>query len=72
MEQVIIAGGKFYANEGVWAEIVYGDYEIFAFLLVHEFLHSSSLFMNFCDIVAFLFGGCISSLCEMMMLNFVI
>jgi hypothetical protein len=28
--------------------------------------------MNFCDIVAFLLGRCISSLCEMMMLNFVI
>jgi formamidopyrimidine-DNA glycosylase len=25
MEQVITAGGKFYADEGVWAEIVYGD-----------------------------------------------
>jgi hypothetical protein len=25
MEQVIRAGGKFYADEGVWVEIVYGD-----------------------------------------------
>jgi hypothetical protein len=25
MEQVITSGGKFYADEGVWAEIVYGD-----------------------------------------------
>jgi hypothetical protein len=25
MEQVITARGKFYADEGVWAEIVYGD-----------------------------------------------
>jgi hypothetical protein len=41
---------------------------IFAFLLVHEFLQSS-LSMNFCDIVAFLLVRCISSLCEMMMLN---
>jgi hypothetical protein len=45
--------------------------KFFAFLLVHEFLHSF-LSMNFCDIVAFLLVRCISSLCEMMMLNFVI
>jgi hypothetical protein len=44
--------------------------KFFAFLLVHEFLHSS-LSMNFCDIVAFLLGRCIFSLYEMMMLNFV-
>jgi hypothetical protein len=25
MEQVITAGGKFYADGGVWTEIVYGD-----------------------------------------------
>jgi formamidopyrimidine-DNA glycosylase len=25
MEQVIIAGGKFYADETVWAQIMYGD-----------------------------------------------
>jgi hypothetical protein len=72
MEQVIKAGGKFYTDDVVWVEIMYGDYEIFAFVLVHEFLHSSLLSMNFCDIVAFLLGRCISSLCEMMMLNFVI
>jgi hypothetical protein len=30
------------------------------------------LSMNFCDIVAFLLGRCISPLCEMMMLNFII
>jgi hypothetical protein len=53
MEQVITAGGKFHADETVWANIVFGDLEIFAFLLVHEFLHSS-LSMNFSDIVAFL------------------
>jgi hypothetical protein len=38
MEQVITAGGKFYADETVWANIVFGDYEV---------LHSS-LSMNFC------------------------
>jgi hypothetical protein len=37
MEHVITAEGKFYADDAVWAEIMYGDYEIFAFLLVHEF-----------------------------------
>jgi hypothetical protein len=46
MKQVITTGGKFYADETVWAQIMYGDYEIFAFLHVHEFLHSS-LSMNF-------------------------
>jgi hypothetical protein len=66
MEQVITTGGKFHADETLWANIVFGDYEIFAFLLVHEFLHSS-LSTNFCDIVAFLLGRCISSLYEMMM-----
>jgi hypothetical protein len=25
MEQVIIAEGKFYADDAVWAEIMYGD-----------------------------------------------
>jgi hypothetical protein len=25
MEQVITAGGKFYADGGVWAQIMYGD-----------------------------------------------
>jgi formamidopyrimidine-DNA glycosylase len=25
MEQVITAGGKFYADETVWAQIMYGD-----------------------------------------------
>jgi formamidopyrimidine-DNA glycosylase len=25
MEQVIIAGGKFYVDETVWAQIIYGD-----------------------------------------------
>jgi hypothetical protein len=25
MEQVIIDGGKFYADDAVWAEIMYGD-----------------------------------------------
>jgi hypothetical protein len=25
MEQVIIVGGKFYADDAVWAEIMYGD-----------------------------------------------
>jgi hypothetical protein len=25
MEQVIIAGGKFHAEETVWAQIMYGD-----------------------------------------------
>jgi formamidopyrimidine-DNA glycosylase len=25
MEQMIIAGGKFYADDVVWAEIMYGD-----------------------------------------------
>jgi hypothetical protein len=25
MEQVITAGGKFYADEAVWARIMYGD-----------------------------------------------
>jgi formamidopyrimidine-DNA glycosylase len=25
MEQVIIVGGKFYADEAVWAHIMYGD-----------------------------------------------
>jgi formamidopyrimidine-DNA glycosylase len=25
MEQVITAGGKFYADEAVWVEIIYGD-----------------------------------------------
>jgi hypothetical protein len=30
------------------------------------------LSMNFCDIVVFLLGRCISPLCEMMMLNFII
>jgi formamidopyrimidine-DNA glycosylase len=25
MEQMIIAGGKFYADDAVWAEIMYGD-----------------------------------------------
>jgi hypothetical protein len=25
MEQVITAGGKFYADDAVWAEIMYGD-----------------------------------------------
>jgi hypothetical protein len=37
-EQVITAEGKFHADETVWAQIMYGDYEIFAFLLVQEFL----------------------------------
>jgi hypothetical protein len=40
-------------------------------MVTRKFLHSS-LSMNFCDIVAFLLVRCISSLCEMMMLNFVI
>jgi hypothetical protein len=48
-------------------------------LVTRKFLHSS-LSMNFCiphcplifDIVALLIGRCISSLYEMMMLNFVI
>jgi hypothetical protein len=38
VEQVITAGGKFHADETVWAQIKYGDKEIFAFLLDHEFL----------------------------------
>jgi hypothetical protein len=38
MEQVITARGIFYADETVWAQIMYGNYETFAFLLVHEFL----------------------------------
>jgi hypothetical protein len=38
MEQVITARGKFHADETVWAQIMYGDYEIFAFILVHDFL----------------------------------
>jgi hypothetical protein len=71
MEKVITAEGKFHADETVWANIVFVDKEIFAFLLVHEFLHFS-LSMNFCDIVAFLLGRCISSLYVMVMLNFVI
>jgi hypothetical protein len=43
MEQVITAGGKFHADETMWAQIMHGDWEIFAFLLLYEF----------CDIVAF-------------------
>jgi hypothetical protein len=35
---VITAEGKFHADETVWAQIMYGDYEIFAFLLVQDFL----------------------------------
>jgi hypothetical protein len=38
VELVITTGGKFHADETVWALIKYGDSEIFAFLLVHEFL----------------------------------
>jgi hypothetical protein len=38
MEQVITAGGKFHADEIVWAHIMHGDKEIFAFLLIHQFL----------------------------------
>jgi hypothetical protein len=37
VEQVITARGKFHADENVWAQIMYGDEEIFAFLLVHVF-----------------------------------
>jgi hypothetical protein len=40
-------------------------------LVTRKFLHSS-LSMNFCDIVAFPLGRCISSLYDIMMLNFVI
>jgi hypothetical protein len=40
-------------------------------LVTRKFLHSS-LAMNFCDIVTFLLGRCISSLYEIMMLNLVI
>jgi hypothetical protein len=41
MEQVITAGGKFHADETVWAQIVFGDQEIFAFLLIHEYVARS-------------------------------
>jgi hypothetical protein len=34
MEQMIAARGKFHVDETVWANIIYGSYEIFAFLLV--------------------------------------
>jgi hypothetical protein len=34
MEQVITVDGKFYAHETMWANIVHGEYEIFALLLV--------------------------------------
>jgi hypothetical protein len=84
MEQVITAGGKFYADENcVGPDYVWwlGNFcippcpWIFAFILVHEFLHSF-LSMNFCDIVAFLLVKCISSLwdddaefCHMMHVN---
>jgi hypothetical protein len=64
MERVITTGGKFYADDTVGSDYVWliGNFcippcsWIFAFLLVHEFLW-------YC---------CISSLCEMMMLNFII
>jgi hypothetical protein len=34
MEQVIAFIAKFYTDETVWANIVHGEFEIFAFLLV--------------------------------------